>query len=78
MENVLLSQYLLLGYNQKKLSPRCVFKIDLRKTYDSMSWSFFCNLLKKLWFPSIFVQWLRACVYTASYEVLNGIPEGYI
>ncbi|KAL0374246.1 UNVERIFIED_CONTAM: hypothetical protein Sradi_3340300 [Sesamum radiatum] len=34
VDNVLLAQELLAGYNQKRLPPRCTIKIDLQKAYE--------------------------------------------
>ncbi|KAH0714811.1 hypothetical protein KY284_007716 [Solanum tuberosum] len=39
-DNVLLSNELVKGYGRKGISPRCMFKIDMQKAYDSLEWHF--------------------------------------
>lgn len=39
-DNVLLSRELIKGYGRKDISPRCLFKIDIQKAYDTLEWSF--------------------------------------
>lgn len=40
-DNILLATELLKGYSHKFVSPRCMVKVDLKKAYDSIEWSFF-------------------------------------
>lgn len=50
-------------------------KIDIRKTYDTVNWSFLTELLKAYKFPSFFVNWITTCVHSVSYSLLlNGEP----
>ena len=35
-DNVILSHELVKGYCRKGVSPRCMFKIDMQKAYDSL------------------------------------------
>lgn len=69
LHNVLLAQELVKGYDQVRISPRAVMKIDLQKEYDSLSWDFLFDLLEALRVPSVFVAWLRECVCSVSYAV---------
>ena len=39
-DNILLATELIKGYTNKGISPRCMIKVDLRKAYDSVEWSF--------------------------------------
>ncbi|KAL0303730.1 UNVERIFIED_CONTAM: hypothetical protein Sradi_6241100 [Sesamum radiatum] len=57
-DNILLSQELLAGYNQRRLSPRCAFKVDLGKAYDSVEWNFLVAVLRLFRFPSKFIGWI--------------------
>ncbi|XP_052176609.1 uncharacterized protein LOC127790918 [Diospyros lotus] len=45
-ENVHLAQELLQKYSKKGISPHCLIKVDLRKAYDSISWSFLRQILE--------------------------------
>lgn len=79
LHNVLLAQELIKGYDQSRISPRCVLKIDLQKAYDSLSLEFLIELLEALRFPSVFVGWLRECICTVTYAVkINGENKGRI
>ena len=73
-DNILLATELIKGYSQKFLSPRCMIKVDLRKAYDSIEWSFLQCMLG-VGFPSVFIKWVMDCVTTISYSILvNGQP----
>ncbi|XP_062080302.1 uncharacterized protein LOC133785056 [Humulus lupulus] len=76
-QNVLILQDLLKGYKRKYSSPRCLFKIDLSKAYDSIDWDFLEDLLKVLKFPDRFIRWIMICMRGASYcLMLNGRLHG--
>jgi hypothetical protein len=45
MDNVLLASELIKGYNRAYNSPRCMVKVDIRKVYDSLKWSFLCVII---------------------------------
>ncbi|KAH0746203.1 hypothetical protein KY285_007860 [Solanum tuberosum] len=44
-DNVLLSHELVKEYGRKGISPRCMFKIDMQKAYDSLEWHFLKEVL---------------------------------
>ncbi|XP_074304837.1 uncharacterized protein LOC141639662 [Silene latifolia] len=78
IENVLICQDIVHQYSRKNVSPRCLFKIDLQKAYDTVEWDFVRQLLIGLKFPSKFVNLLMACITSTSYTlVLNGNNFGY-
>ncbi|XP_074304613.1 secreted RxLR effector protein 78-like [Silene latifolia] len=65
-------------YNNHKASPRCLFKIDLQKAYDTVEWNFLEQMLTALKFPPKFRQWIMICVTTASFSLnLNGETFGF-
>ncbi|CAH9079933.1 unnamed protein product, partial [Cuscuta epithymum] len=77
-DNIFLAQELVRGYNRKRISPRCMIMVDLRKAYDTISWDFLRNVLLGLGFPATFVGWIMECVSTASFSVsLNGSLYGF-
>ncbi|KAH0644895.1 hypothetical protein KY284_032779 [Solanum tuberosum] len=44
-DNVIMSHELVKGYGRKSVSPRCRFKIDMQKAYDSLEWQFLEEVL---------------------------------
>ena len=71
--NIMICQDLVRLYHWKNLSLRCMFKIDLRKAYDSISQEFVNHLLNKLKFPPQFCHWVLALLNTCNYTlVVNG------
>lgn len=74
-DNILLATELMKGYNHKYISPRCLVKVDLKKAYDSVEWSFIQTMLEELSFPQVFVKWVMECITSVSYSILlNGNP----
>ncbi|XP_043692921.1 uncharacterized protein LOC122643360 [Telopea speciosissima] len=64
---------LLHGYHVNKGMPRFAAKLDLRKAYDSVQWSFLFTLLYKLNFSPSFINWISRCIVNPGYVVfLNG------
>ncbi|CAA3017425.1 Hypothetical predicted protein [Olea europaea subsp. europaea] len=77
VENIQLAQELLRQYNRKRVTPRCLLKIDLKKAYDSVSWDFLKNMLGGLNFPTKFMDWIMECLSTPAYFIsLNGGLHG--
>lgn len=78
-DNCLLVHEMMNMVRKRKKGARldAVFKIDLNKAYDRISWDFLESLLKEMGFPVKWVQWIMQCVSTVSYSVLvNGEPTG--
>ncbi|XP_019183032.1 PREDICTED: uncharacterized protein LOC109177999 [Ipomoea nil] len=76
-DNVMLAQELIRGYSRKRISPRCMIMVDIRKAYDTVSWDFLKEVLHGFGFPSIFTEWIMECVSTASFSVsINGTLHG--
>lgn len=75
--NVLICHDLLRHYN-RKTSPRCLVKINLRKAYDMVSWDFIKEALKRLGFLGTFLHIVTTCVSTTRFPVkVNGEGYGY-
>ncbi|KAL0889621.1 hypothetical protein Bca101_013604 [Brassica carinata] len=78
VENVLLATELVQGYNWKSISKRCMLKVDLKKAFDTVNWSFIMNTLEALDFPPIFRHWIHQCISTTRFSVaINGELCGY-
>nr|GEU36023.1 hypothetical protein [Tanacetum cinerariifolium] len=44
-DNILLTQELIRNYHKIRGSPRCAFKVDIQKAYDTVDWSFLETIL---------------------------------
>ncbi|XP_039020242.1 uncharacterized protein LOC120152010 [Hibiscus syriacus] len=78
VDNTLLAQEIVRGYNRKNISPRCTLKIDLQKAFDSLDWNFILVTLKALGLPEKFIGWIGACFSKPSYSIMfNGSLVGY-
>ncbi|XP_074305789.1 uncharacterized protein LOC141641010 [Silene latifolia] len=78
IENVLICQDIVKLYNRKAVSPRCLFKIDLQKAYDTVEWGFVEQLFQKMGFPEDFTHRVMTCVKSTSFSLcLNGSSFGY-
>ncbi|XP_022030689.1 uncharacterized protein LOC110931611 [Helianthus annuus] len=77
-DNILLTQELMHNYHLNKGQPRCAFKIDIQKAYDTVSWSFLESILKKFGFHHKMINWIMTCVTSVSYSLsINGELHGY-
>lgn len=77
-DNIHLVENLMRHYERKRIYPRCVLKMDLRKAYDSVDWTFLESVLMGLQFPARFVRWIMQCVSSVSFTVkVNGETKGF-
>ncbi|KAL0317947.1 UNVERIFIED_CONTAM: hypothetical protein Sangu_2209000 [Sesamum angustifolium] len=44
-DNIFLAQEMVRQYSRKRISPRCTINVDLRKAFDSVSWTFLSRVL---------------------------------
>ncbi|XP_075508006.1 uncharacterized protein LOC142544859 isoform X2 [Primulina tabacum] len=78
VDNIHLAQELLRKYARKRVSKRCILKVDVQKAYDTVDWAFLEEVLIGFNFPSLFVKWIMECVSTTSYSIaLNGTYHGH-
>ncbi|XP_074278553.1 uncharacterized protein LOC141602142 [Silene latifolia] len=65
-------------YNRQSCSARCMFKMDLMKAYDSVSWEFLADILEAFNFPISIRRLIMECVSSATYTLsLNGDTFGF-
>ncbi|XP_022040602.1 uncharacterized protein LOC110943154 [Helianthus annuus] len=77
-DNILLTQELMHNYHLDIGPPRCAFKIDIQKAYDTVSWSFLEDVLHAFGFHPKMVKWIMVCVTSVSYLLsINGNLYGY-
>ncbi|GAU35673.1 hypothetical protein TSUD_162450 [Trifolium subterraneum] len=52
-----------------------LFKVDFEKAYDSVEWEYLDAVMGRMYFPTLWKKWMKACVCTATASVLvNGSP----
>nr|GEW67696.1 hypothetical protein [Tanacetum cinerariifolium] len=77
-DNILMTQELMHNYHRKSGPPRCAFKVDIQKAYDTVNWGFLENILFCFGFHTSMTKWILACVTSASYSIcINGEVHGY-
>lgn len=77
-ENVLMCHEVVRDFERNNHPKDAILKIDIRKTYDSISWEFIKETLVKMNFPSYFVRWIMECITKLRFFVLvNGSPKGF-
>jgi hypothetical protein len=55
--------------------PGVLLKLDLTRAFDSISWSFLFEVLRRMGFGERFLKWVSVLLYTANTRVLvNGVP----
>ncbi|GKB70196.1 putative reverse transcriptase domain, reverse transcriptase zinc-binding domain protein [Tanacetum coccineum] len=68
-DNILLTQELMHNYHLDRGTPRCAFKVDIQKAYDTVDWVFLRKILKGFGFHDRMVSWIMECVTTTSYSI---------
>ncbi|KAL0430919.1 UNVERIFIED_CONTAM: Retrovirus-related Pol polyprotein from type-2 retrotransposable element R2DM [Sesamum radiatum] len=77
-DNIFLAQKMVRQYKRKRISPRCTINVDLRKAFDSVSWTFLSRVLHGYSFPPPFISWIMECISTSSFSMaLNGSLHGF-
>ncbi|GJR83550.1 hypothetical protein Tco_0154335 [Tanacetum coccineum] len=77
-DNILLTQELMHNYHLDRGTPRCAFKVDIQKAYDTVDWDFLKTILEAFGFHSRMIGWIMECVATTSFSLsINGVLHGY-
>jgi hypothetical protein len=64
---------------QQQNQPCILLKLDISKTFDSVSWPFLLEVMRHMGFGQIWRDIISGLLYSASTrELVNGIPEGII
>ncbi|GKC04027.1 protein LAZ1 [Tanacetum coccineum] len=65
-DNILITQKLMHNYHLDRGTPRCAFKVDIQKAYDTVNWRFLGFVLKCFGFHHTMVNWVMACMKSPS------------
>ncbi|GJV99694.1 putative RNA-directed DNA polymerase [Tanacetum coccineum] len=77
-DNILLTQELMRNYHKRRGPPRCAFKVDIQKAYDTVDWNFLETILVGFGFHPKMVKWIMVCVSGSSYSIsVNGNLHGW-
>ncbi|GKB55719.1 reverse transcriptase domain, reverse transcriptase zinc-binding domain protein [Tanacetum coccineum] len=77
-DNILLTQELMHNYHLDRGPPRCAFKVDIQKAYDTVDWNFLRMILHGFGFHETMVSWIMECVSSTSYSIcINGSLHGF-
>jgi hypothetical protein len=73
-DNFLLVRQLARKINRRK-EPGVLLKLDLARAFDSLSWAFLFEVLRKMGFPDRVMRWIAIALRTATTKVsVNGVP----
>ncbi|GKD53652.1 putative RNA-directed DNA polymerase, eukaryota, reverse transcriptase zinc-binding domain protein [Tanacetum coccineum] len=77
-DNIMLTQELMWNYHKRSGPPRCAFKVDIQKAYDTVDWNFLKLVLVGCGFHQKMMEWIMVCVTSTSYSVcVNGNIHGW-
>ncbi|GJR07706.1 putative RNA-directed DNA polymerase [Tanacetum coccineum] len=77
-DNILLTQELMHNYHLNRGVPRCAFKVDIQKAYDTVDWTFLHAVLVGFGFHPRMIGWIMECVSSTSFSIsINGSLHGY-
>lgn len=78
-ENFLLTQEIIIDIRLRtKACPNVVFKLDMTKAYDRLSWLFLTKVFRKMGFCERFIGLVFGIVSNNWYSILlNGQPYGF-
>ncbi|XP_071719040.1 uncharacterized protein [Rutidosis leptorrhynchoides] len=77
-DNILLTQELMHNYHLNRGVPRCAFKVDIQKAYDTVDWEFLREILAHFGFHKVMIKWIMRCISSTSFSIaINGTLYGY-
>jgi hypothetical protein len=73
-DNFMLVRQLARKINSRK-EVGVLLKLDISRAFDSLSWAFLLEVLRRLGFPEVWIDWVANTIRSASTRVLvNGVP----
>ncbi|GJV17146.1 hypothetical protein Tco_1362469 [Tanacetum coccineum] len=68
-----IKEELMHNYHRNRGPPRCAFKVDIQKAYDTVDWRFLGFILKCFGFHHTMIKWIMTCVTSASFSISGNI-----
>ncbi|XP_022024324.1 uncharacterized protein LOC110924641 [Helianthus annuus] len=68
-DNILLTQEIMHNYHRNQGPPKCAFKVDIQKAYNTVDWKFLERTLMGFGFHWKMVSWIMACVTSTSFYI---------
>ena len=66
-------------HHKSRKTGYMTLKLDMRKAYDMVEWSFLGELMRRMGFTERWISLIMLCVTTVTYSILvNGEPKGLI
>ena len=77
-DNILITQELMVNYHRNGGPPRCALKVDIKKAYDTISWSCILGILDSMGTPAFLLECIKECISTPMFSVsVNGELAGF-
>jgi len=74
VDSVLVANEVIEDMRRRRKRGMCL-KVDFEKAYDSVRWDFLYDMLSRMGFHCVWINWIRACMESATVSVLvNGVP----
>ncbi|KAL0427126.1 UNVERIFIED_CONTAM: hypothetical protein Slati_2887400 [Sesamum latifolium] len=74
-DNIFLAQEMVRQYTRKRISPRFTINVDLRKAFDSVSWTFLSRSSTGMAFPSFHFVDYGMCFHFIIFSGLEWLPS---
>ncbi|KAL2931067.1 LINE-1 retrotransposable element ORF2 protein [Bienertia sinuspersici] len=76
MHNALICQDMMRFYRPSQIQDCCMFKLDVKKAYDTVSLGFMNDIMTELGFPEHFIRLIMVCITSPQYTLMiNGVPS---
>nr|XP_043615904.1 uncharacterized protein LOC122587803 [Erigeron canadensis] len=77
-DNILLTQEIMHNYHRNQGPPRCTFKVDIQKAYDTVDWDFLRAAMFGFGYHPVLINWVMLCVSSTTFSLsINGQLHGF-
>ncbi|MCH98246.1 RNA-directed DNA polymerase (Reverse transcriptase), partial [Trifolium medium] len=73
---VVINELISIDFAKRRKQHCFLMKVDFERAYDTISWSYLEDMMKRMGFSNIWIKWMRACIFNSTMSVLvNGCPR---